>query len=265
MGANLLTLGYTFSSGEVLFDKTIPIEDATGDIHTIVSAYSRSLGVFGMAGRADVALPFVTGRWEGILGQAGEATALTGFADPVLRFALFVIGAPALTPKQFATFKPRTVVGATLRITVPLGQYDSEKLINLGSHRWSFSPHLSVSHLAGKYFIEVYASGWFFTDNGSFLGTRTLSQNPLFTFQGHVGYRFRRGFWLAVSSRQSLGGATYVNDGDRTAAEANNRVGLTLAYPLSPQYGLRFSATTGLTATVGNDYSTLALAWQVVL
>jgi hypothetical protein len=119
--------------------------------------------------------------------------------------------------------------------------------------------------LAGRLLLEAYAGAYFFTDNDEFLGTSTLSQDPLFTFQVHVGYRFRRGFWLAASSRQSLGGATEIDGGDKLASEANNRVGLTLAVPIAGRYALRFVATTGITATVGNDYSTFAVAWQVVL
>jgi len=264
VGVNLFTLGYAYSSGAVLFDKTIPIDDATGDIHSFTAGYSRSIGVFGMAGRADAAMPLVTGDWEGDVVRKFQTTSLTGLADPVLRFAVFVVGAPAMTSKQFAGFRPKTIVGATMRISLPLGQYYSDKLINLGSNRWSFSPQVGVSHLAGRFLIEAYASAWFFTDNGEFLGTNTLSQDPLFTFQIHAGYRFRPGFWIAASSRQSLGGATMINGGDKLAPEANNRVGITMAYRTGPRYALRASFTTGLTATAGNDYSTFAVGGQVI-
>lgn len=265
VGASLFALGYMYSSGEVLFDKTIPIEDATGNIHSFSAAYSRSIGVFGNAGRADVVLPFVTGDWEGNVQRVQETTSRTGFGDPVVRFAVFLAGAPALTKEQFAGFRPKTVIGVTLRMTLPLGQYDANKLINLGSNRWIFSPQIGVSHLAGRLLFEAYTGVWFFTDNNEFLGTGKFSQDPLFAFQAHVGCRFRRGFWLAASSRQSLGGSTQLNGGDKLASEANNRVGLTLAYPISRKYALRFSATTGLTARAGNDYTTFAVMWRVVI
>lgn len=101
VGVNLFTLGYAFSTGAVLFDKTIAIEDATAEIHSITAAYSRSIGLFGMAGRADVALPLVTGDWAGVVAKTVQTTSRTGFGDPVLRFALFFFGAPALTPEEF--------------------------------------------------------------------------------------------------------------------------------------------------------------------
>ena len=265
VGAHAITLGYQFSHGAVLFDKTIPIEDATADIHGLSLASSRSIGVFGMAGRVDVALPFVVGDWEGDVDRTSQTASRTGFGDPVLRFAVFFVGAPALRPEAFGTFRPKTIVGATLRMGVPLGQYDPARLLNLGSHRWTFSPQLGVSHLAGRVFFEGNVGVWLFTDNGAFMGTSTRSQDPLFTMQAHVGYRFSRGLWIAGSSRQSVGGAVRVDGGESLAMEANNRIGLTLGLPIGGRYALRLAATTGVTATVGNDYSTVAVLWQIIL
>lgn len=265
VAVNAVTFGYAFSTGAVLFDKTIPIEDAEADIHSITTAYSRSIGVFGMAGRADVAVPFVVGHWEGEVDRTFQATSRAGFGDPVLRFTVFFVGAPALRKEEFAGFRPKTVVGATLRLSVPMGQYDPARLVNLSSHRWTFSPQLGVSHLAGPFFLEANAAIRLFTDNGAFLGTGVQSQDPLYTFQAHVVYHFPRGWWLAASSRQSLGGAVRVDDGDKLRIEANNRVGLTLGIRVTSRYSLRLAATTGVTATVGNDYSTVLVAWQMAL
>jgi len=263
VGVNAVALGYAYSSGAVLFDKTIPIDSAQADIHSIVAAYSRSINVFGMAGRADVAVPFVIGHWEGEVDRNFQTTSRTGFADPVLRFAVFFLGAPALRRAEFAQFRPKTIAGATLRLSVPLGQYDATRLVNLSSHRWTFSPQLGVSHLAGRFFLEANAAIWLFTDNEEFLGTSLQSQDPLFTVQAHVVYLFPRGLWVAASSRQSLGGAVSV-DGARLVMEANNRVGLTVGVPISHRYSLRVAATTGLTTRVGNDYRTLGAAWQML-
>ena len=263
-GVNLLTLGYAYSDGAVLFDKTIPIENVSARINSFNVAYSRSTALLGMAGRFDVAVPLVTGNWEGEVVQEIQSTSRTGIGDPVLRYALFISGAPALSKEKFAGFQPKTIVGVTMRIQVPLGQYDASKLINLGSNRWVFSPQVGVWHVVSNFTFEAYAGMWLFTDNKAFLGTQVRSQEPLFTFQLHASYEFRGGVWIAASSRQSLGGAVAVEGGDRLDPEANNRVGLSLSIPVRPRYTLKLIGTTGLSTTVGNDYDTLALVWQVV-
>jgi hypothetical protein len=217
-----------------------------------------------MAGRADVAVPFVTGDWEGDVAKSEQRTSRTGFGDPVLRYSLFILGAPALTKEEFTGFQPKTIVGVTMRMQLPLGQYDASKIINLGSNRWVFSPQIGAWHVVGNFTFEAYAGVWLFTDNRQFLGTQVKSQDPLVTFQVHVSYLFRNGIWIAVSSRQSLGGAVTIDGGDRLEPEANNRVGLAFSMPVLSRYVLKLVATTGVTATMGNDYSTFGLAWQVV-
>jgi hypothetical protein len=263
-GVNLLTLGYAFSTGSVLFDKTVPIDNAKGDIHSFNLAYSRSIAVFGMAGRADVVLPFVTGNWKGEVEKSEQSTSRTGFGDPVLRYSLFIFGAPALTRSEFAGFQPKTILGVTLRMQLPLGQYDTNKLLNLGSNRWVFSPQIGIWHVIQNFTFEAYAGVWLFTDNKEFLGTMIQSQNPLYTFQVHVSYLFHNEMWIAVSSRQSLGGAVTNDGGDKLDPETNNRLGFTLNIPIESRYALKLIATTGITATVGNDYNTFAVAGQVV-
>lgn len=264
VGVNILTLGYAYSTGSVLFDKTVPIDDVLADIHSFNVAYSRSIAVLGMAGRADVAVPFVSGDWEGEVTQSRESTSLTGIGDPALRFALFFIGAPALTRDEFAGFKPKTIVGITLRMQLPLGQYDASKIINLGSNRWLLSPQIGVWHVIRNITIEAYAGVWLFSDNKEFLGTNIRSQDPLVTFQVHVSYLFHNGIWIAVSSRQSLGGTVSIDGGDRLDPETNNRLGLAFSMPVKSRYALKLIATTGIVATAGNDYNTFAVTWQVV-
>jgi hypothetical protein len=262
VGMNGISLAYVYSTGALLFDKTLPVENVTGDVHSVMGAYSRSLGFFGMSARADVAVPFVDGDWTGEYSGTDQVTSRTGIADPMLRFAVFFAGAPALTRDEFASFHPKTVLGATLRIRVPLGLYVADEVINIGSNRWTFSPQLGISHEMGRLVIEAYAAAWFFTKNDEFLGTSTLSQDPIVAFQLHLSYIFRHGLWVAISPRQSVGGATSVDGGDELDPETNNRVGVTLAVPIAHRYSVKAGATTALTTTVGNDYDTLLAALQ---
>ena len=263
-GVNLLTLGYAYSSGSVLFDKTVPVDNATGTIHSLNAAFSRSIALFGMAGRADVAVPLVTGDWQGEVEKSMQSTSRTGLGDPVLRYALFITGAPAQTTDEFAGFQPKTIVGLTMRVHLPLGQYEKDKVINLGSNRWVFSPQIGVSHAVGNITFEAYAGVWLFTKNKEYLGTKVQTQNPLTTLQVHISYLFRNGIWIAASSRQSLGGAVTIDGGNKLEPETNNRLGLACSIPVKPGYVLKLVATTGVTATVGNDYSTAAVVGQVV-
>ncbi|MBO3117432.1 transporter [Winogradskyella sp. DF17] len=263
VGTNVITLGYTYSYGALLFDKTIPITDTDASIHGINAAYSRATKFLGAAGRFDVVLPLVRGFWDGQVSDLSQSTDRFGMADPVIRYAVFIKGAPALTKEEFSDFEPETIIGLTMRMQVPLGQYDPDRLINLGTNRWTFSPQIGLWHAFRNFTFEAYAGLWLFTDNTNFLGA-TRSQNPLATLQAHVSYAFNNGLWIAASTRQSFGGAVTTGNGERLDPETNNRVGLSLALPLSKNYVIRLSGTTGLSTTIGNDYTTFGIGCQAV-
>jgi len=65
-------------------------------------------------------------------------------------------------------------------VRLPLGQYDDNKLMNLGTNRWMFEPSLGAAVHWRKWVFETHLSGWFFTKNNAFFNGNTLSQNPLF-------------------------------------------------------------------------------------
>lgn len=261
VGTNFAALAYSFSSGAVLADKTVPVQDVDGDVHLVGPAVGRFFGFFGVTSRADVVIPVGTGTWYGELEGRDTTATRVGFADPTLRFTVFFAGAPAMERQEFARYRQKTVGGATLRLRVPIGQYDSSKFINLGTNRWMFSPRLGVSHRAGHFVLEGYGSAWLFTDNNEFVGDNSLSQDPMFALQAHVAYAFRPGLWVAFSTRQSFGGETSVN-GSPTEALTNNRIGVTVAIPIARRHAIKFAFTTGIVTSLGNDYNTFAAVWQ---
>lgn len=263
IGSNLVSLSYSFSTGAVLTDKTIPVQDIDGDVHTFIGAYGRAFGLFGLAAKADLVVPFTTGRWSGTLSevQLDSAVTRTGFGDPVTRFMLFFVGAPALAGPEFVRHRTRTVAAASLRLRVPVGQYDPTKLINIGANRWMLSPRVGVSQAFGRLLAELYGAGWFFGDNPEFLIANVQSQDPMATVQLHFTWIFGPGFWAAASTRQSFGGQLYVNGSPSGEDQTNNRIGVSVTLPISRRQGLKFAVTFGLSTAAGNDYTTFAGGW----
>lgn len=264
VGSNLVSFVYGFSTGAVLTDKSIPVEDVDGSIHTFGAGYGRTFGFFGLAAKADAFVPFTTGRWSGVIRevQLDSTVTRTGFGDPVARFLFFFVGAPALSGPEFVKHRARTLAGASLRLRVPLGQYDPTKILNIGANRWMFSPRIGVSQSVGRWVLEAYGSGWFFTDNAKFLGANVQSQDPMATLQLHFLYVFGSGVWVAVGTRQSFGGQLFVNGEESGEAQTNNRVGVSLTIPISRRQGVKVALTFGLSTAAGNDYSTFNGAWQ---
>ncbi len=104
-------------------------------------------------------------------------------------------GAPALTLKEFKDHRQDVIVGASLQVSVPSGQYDDSRLVNIGTNRWSIKPELGVSKALGRWTLELSAAATLYTDNDDFNGGKRRSQDPIYATQAHAIYSLRSGVW----------------------------------------------------------------------
>ena len=116
-----------------------------------------------------------------------------------------------MTPKEFMKRTPRTTLGASLSISAPTGQYDPDKLINIGTNRWAFKPEIGLTIPHDRWMFDVFAGVWLFSDNPDFFGGVHREQEPMPTLQGHVSYTIRPQLWLAFDSTYYFGGETSAN------------------------------------------------------
>jgi hypothetical protein len=262
VGLNIAVLAAGYSKGNVLFDDALPVEDVTADVGSISALYVRTLDFFGLSSKVAFLAPFAWGDWEGQLEGQDTSTSRSGFADPRITIAVSFIGAPALSLREFTAFREGTVVGVSLHVIIPLGQYDPGLLINLGSNRWAFKPRLGISHTAGRWTLEAFGSLWLFSENTDFFGGQTLEQDPLWTVQGHLIYSFRPGLWLGLDAGYGDGGKTTLDGVEKDDIKRNTRLGGVLALPLSRRHSLKLVYVSGFSTRLGADYDTVQLAYQ---
>ena len=262
VGMNFGVIGYAWSQGNILLDPALSIEDLHANVHGLVAGYLRSINVFGKSGKIDVVLPFATGNWTGSLNQEYRETSRTGFGDPRIRFSVNLLGAPALNREGFQTYRQKTILGVNVQVYLPLGQYFPDRLINLGSNRFTIKPQIGVSHRYEKWLFEAYASIWFFTLNKDFYGGNELKQNPIYTFKIHVIRSLPKGIWLAADVGYANGGKAYVNDAERESHISTFRLGGTIAIPIGLHHSIKLFGFTTLRMDKGSDYDLLSLAYQ---
>ena len=263
-GVNIVMLSYGRSSGGVLFDPSLPAEDVHAVIQSGALLYGHSFGLFGRSANAVVALPYAWGHMDGLLqGQYLQLTR-SGLADIRGQLSVNILGGPALTLREFAAQRPRTILGVSLAVAGPIGQYDPAKLVNIGSNRWSFKPEVGFSKTKGRWYLELYGGVWIFSTNRDYYGGSVREQSPLGTFQTHVSYSFQPRLWLAGDATYYAGGRTTVNGTVNADLQANSRVGLTLALPVGRRSNLKVSAATGFTTRIGADFDSIGVAFQTV-
>jgi len=258
---NIVTVVNSFNSGDLAFDPSAPIDEASALINTTALALMRTFNLAGRSASASLMLPVVAGHIEGLyLGEPAEVGRF-GLGDPRLKLAMNLYGAPAMTPKEFASYRQGRILGLSLIVAPPLGQYDSTKLINIGTNRWSFKPELGVSTTRGNWVLEGMAGVWLFTDNTDFLGARTREQDPIVATQIHVTYKFTRSMWLAGDANYFTGGRTTIGGKENLDLQRNSRVGATFSRALNSQQAIRMSVSRGAYTTIGADFTSIAASY----
>ena len=53
-----------------------------------------------------------------------------------MRFSVNFYGSPALSLEEFTNYQQDLIIGSSIQVSAPLGQYDENKLVNLGNNRW---------------------------------------------------------------------------------------------------------------------------------
>lgn len=262
--ATVLIAGFNYTYGSVVLDPTLPIKDLEAKVQSPMLGIARTFSLFGLTSQAFVVLPYSWAQASGkVLGEDSSITR-NGFGDTRFRVSVLFLGAPATTVEEFAKTSPQTVLGASLTVTAPTGQFFSDKLINLGTSRWSFKPEIGLSYMLSKqWFIDVYAGVWLFTNNNSFYpGTSIRSQNPLLTFQTHVSYNFNPLMWAAIDFTYYTGGQSSINDIYNDDRQNNSRLGATFNLPVSRVSSIKLAYSTGAVIRVGGNFSTISVAFQ---
>jgi hypothetical protein len=211
IGLNFLIASYGYSSGDVVIDPSLPLDNFHIDAHVMFLAYVRSVDVWGKSGKFQLVIPSVWADGTAdVLGEPRERQ-VTGLSDPKVRFAVNFYGAPALSLQQFTDYKQNLIIGGSIQTSIPLGQYDSNRLLNVGTNRWSFRPGLGVSKAFGPLTLDLAGGISFYTNNEEFLGGHTRAQDPIYSVDVHVSYTFQTGIWIAADGTYYAGGRTTVD------------------------------------------------------
>ena len=262
-GVNFVVVTYGRSTGDIAFDPSLPLEDVTATINSMGIGYLRSLNVFGRSANVLVSLPLIDGSLQGLLfGEFAQGTR-RGLWDPRFRFAMNLVGAPAMNVGEFATYVQDTTLGFSLSVVSPGGQYDSSRTVNLGSNRWSFKPEQGLSKRFGRWYLDLYGGVWLFTTNTDFVG-QVRRQSPIGSSQIHVTYTVLPRIWVAFNANFYTGGRTEIEGLKSFDFQRNSRVGATLSLPLGARQSLKLSGSTGALTTIGADFDAFVVGYQVL-
>ena len=262
MGLNFLAAGYAHSQGGLSTDPSLPLTDAHLMIDTGVVAYVRGVDFWGRSGKVDVIAPYSHLSGTALVAGQPRERVVSGAGDPRFRLSVNFYGAPALTLPEYPAYQQDLVVGASVQVTAPWGQYDASKAVNLGTNRWSIKPDIGFSKAFAPFTIDLTAGVTLFSRNDDYFGGQALDQAPLYSAQANLSYDFGRGIWASLGATFYRGGRTTVNDAPKDNVLSNSRVGLTVAVPIDRYYAIKFNASSGISTRTGTNFDTVGLVLQ---
>jgi hypothetical protein len=230
----------------------------------------RSLSFFGRSANVTATLAYGVGHFKGTAFGAETEIYRSGLFDSVFRFSVNLKGAPAMAGPAFVKWRQKLLIGASLKVVAPTGQYDPTKLINLGANRWAFKPEVGLSRRWGNWILDAYAAVWLFTENPEFFsrnqyfpGVRSQTQDPIAAFETHLSYDFRPRLWVSLDANFWRGGTTSLDGVENPATlQKSSRIGVTASFPLTRHQSIKVGYADGAYVRFGGDYKIASVAWQ---
>src|SRR5271169_1207487 len=268
--SNAVIVGYAFNDGSIFFGTALPITNASGQYSVPNISYYHSLSFFKRSANFTATLPYVVGTFQGAVQGNEQRIYRSGLADSIFRFSVNLLGGPAMPPKEFVKWKQKTILGASIQVVAPLGQYYPSHLINPGSNRWGFKPELGYSQRWEKWILDAYGGVWLFTANNNYLTgsefssrQNTLTEAPVGAIEMHLSYDVKPRLWASVDGNYWYGGETTVNNVLKIGTlQSDSRIGGTVSVPFTKHQSVKFSYSDGELARIGGTFQTVSFAWQ---
>ena len=263
--SNAVTLTWAFYDGGLNFSVNIPIV-ATGTYNIPILSYYHSLSVFGRSANINASLPYGVGNFQAAALGRQKSAYRSGLLDLGVRLSVNLVGGPAMPAEQFSKWKQKTLLGVSLRVIAPTGQYQPTRLINWGINRWAFKPELGYSGRWGNWVLDGYGGAWFYTSNPADFHIpqpAAQTEEPIGSFEGHLSRDFGRGTWVSLDGNFWWGGVTTLN-GIRNpeTLQTSSRLGGTAAFRISKHQSIKVNYSSGAYVRFGGNYHNVSLAWQ---
>ncbi len=199
-----------FAPGEYIY----PNSDVEGNI--VVGSWARHMTLFNRA--SSFAVNLAGGSVQADIGVSlpsqfvppGETAGVafsqssSGYADPIVQLDINLIGTSQLKSNvHLFNYEPTWTVDIAAMLGIPVGEYESDKLVNLGLNRWWGRIALPIKYHFGVFSpgymgsFEIIPSVWLFEDNDDFIGQR-LENDPIWQLEAHLTQDFTRSLFGSI-------------------------------------------------------------------
>lgn len=264
INTNFLGAGYAYTEADIALDPVLKLEDVQVEMDTWAAKYIRTFSLLDKSARIDLVQVYQEGRWNGLLDGVPKRVTRSGWSDTFVRFAINLYGAPPLEGEEYVKYRAtkdvETIVGAGLSVQLPTGDYQDDKLINLGSNRFTFRPQFGVIHTRGKWSAEATGYVTLYTDNTDFFNGKRLETDPLYVINCHLIYTFRPAVWVGASAGYDYGGRSTVDGVEKDDRKQDLIWALSFGFPVNRYLGIKLGyLATRTKESTGSDSDTFTM------
>ena len=263
-GTQVLTVGYSHNTGDIIPDRSLPLTGVDSDIDSFVLGYRRTLDLWGRTSNITVEAPYVNGTSAGTHEDGRNLERkYEGVGDLGITFSTNLFGA-AMNKQEFRRERAnfRHVLGASVKVVAPTGKYASDRVINIGANRWAAKAELGyIAVLNPQWVLETALGVWFFEDNDDFLDM-TKEQEPVVTLQGHLIHRFGPGFWASLDVNYYEGGRSTLDGRRLDDLQRDSKVGGTLVFPFGAGRAVKLGYSKGSISDSDEDFDVFLISYQ---
>jgi len=265
-GTKVAAFGYQYSWGDVVSDPSLPIYGVDSRISTGLAGYRQTFDLIGRTANFLVEVPYTWGSSVGELAGETVRRDFSGVGDMSVTLSANLVGAPSMTPEEFRELRanPHPLLGASVKVLVPTGAYEADRLFNVGANRWAMKVELGYTlPVRARWLLEIEMGAWIFSDNEDFLG-RTREQASVLATEIHLVRRFRPGFWASLDFNYYTGGRSTIGGIQLGDLQRNSRLGGTVVVPFRGRHAIKAGYSTGVVTGSGGDYNMLLVSYQVL-
>lgn len=248
VGTHQLTVQYISTHGNRSLDDSVVIPGADIDVNVGVLQYTqtfragaRSLAVFGV-------LPFGQVKASVDLPSQAFTTRSSGLGDAQAGVVLGLVGAPALSIKEYVSYRPGLSVGLLAKLFVPTGEYSSARAVNLGTNRYAYQIGLPISYAIGDSYLDPHLTTFdllptatLYGSNDEPFGASKTAQDEIYAVEGHITRGLRKGWWVSGDMLYRYGGETETDGISDNKTQRSLAVGATTGIAVSSSSTLKLT------------------------
>jgi len=195
------------------------------DMDLFMLSYARQIGLFGRSAMitgaiygGDMTSELDADPFDPTSGRIRQTA--NGFGDPGVGLTVNLYGAPRITNfYDMGNYEPSITVDVSGLLTIPIGEYDNDKIVNIGQNRWYGRLAFPVVFYFGSYAplyrtsLEITPAVFIFDKNDDFLG-QDLENDPLYQLEAHLTRDFTRNFFGSLDFMWREGFDTEIDGND---------------------------------------------------